>query len=89
MRMSLTNPKAKITQVVEVNFAARWQVYQRLKELQISCQCLTNKPLQVHLHSTVEGIQLWSVVKHLTATRQELACWLDRCWRLKTSQEDN
>ncbi|MGK7914295.1 MAG: Asr1405/Asl0597 family protein [Prochloraceae cyanobacterium] len=86
--MSLTNPKAKISQVVEVNSAARWQVYQRLLELQISCQCLTNKPLQVQLHSTKEAIQLWSVVKHLTASRQELASWLDRCWHMETSKED-
>ncbi len=83
--MSLTNPNSEINQVVEVNWADRWQVYHRLQELEVPCRCFTNEPLLFQLHSTTSAIQLWSVVRQLTASRSELVRWLDSCWRVKTS----
>ncbi|MDJ0715284.1 MAG: hypothetical protein QNJ54_13845 [Prochloraceae cyanobacterium] len=87
--MSLSNPKAKISKVVKVNWADRWQVYQRLQELEIPCQCVTGEPLCVELDNTKEAIQLWSVVKQLTASRRELVVWLDDCWDMKACTEEN
>ena len=70
------------SQVVTIDWTERWQVYQRLQELQIPCQCLPNQPLQVNLSSPSAAIQLWSVVRHFTASRQELADWLKHCWQV-------
>ncbi|MGK7877155.1 MAG: Asr1405/Asl0597 family protein [Xenococcaceae cyanobacterium] len=87
--MSLINPQSEINQVIEVNWADRWEVYHRLQALQIPCQCLTNQPLQVQLHSITAAIQLWSVVRHLTVPRYELVHWLERCWQMKSYKKEN
>ncbi len=80
--MSLTNPTLGITQVVAVNWDVRWQVYQRLQQLEISSECLTNQPLRVQLLCPNQAIQLWCVVKQLTASRHDLVNWLNGCWLL-------
>ena len=67
---------------VEVNRADRWQVYLRLQQLDIPCVCTTNQPLRVQIQTTAAAVQLWSVVRQLTATRLELAFWLEQCWQL-------
>ena len=87
--MNSSNPTAETHQVVGVNWADRWQVYQRLQELEIPCQCLANQPLQVQLQNPTAAIQLWSAVRQLTAPRHELVRWLARCWRLEVDREQN
>ncbi|MGH2412349.1 MAG: Asr1405/Asl0597 family protein [Microcystaceae cyanobacterium] len=78
--MGLDNLKSEITQAVDINWGDRWPVYQRLQELQIPCQCFPNQPLQVQLDCPTAAIQVWSVVKQLTSSRNELVHWLDSCW---------
>ncbi|MBF2065769.1 MAG: hypothetical protein IGS39_15305 [Calothrix sp. C42_A2020_038] len=58
----------------------RWQVYMRLQELGINCSCAMNQPLKVEIASITAAIQLWSVVRQLTASRHELINALERCW---------
>ncbi|MDJ0725881.1 MAG: hypothetical protein QNJ38_12285 [Prochloraceae cyanobacterium] len=82
--MNLSNPEAKISQIVKINRADRWLVYQRLQQLGIACQCFTNKPLRVELSSTKDAIQLWSVVKQVDSSRTELIGWLDSCWQINS-----
>ena len=65
----------------QVNQADRWQVYQRLQELDIACECSINQPLKVDIHSPTAAIQLQSVIKQFTADRQLLVEWLERCWQ--------
>jgi hypothetical protein len=67
--------------VIGVNWADRWQVYQRLQELDIPCGCETNQPLQVEINSPLAVIQLWSVMQQFTASRQELIWTLKRSWQ--------
>ncbi|MBD2514299.1 hypothetical protein H6G93_04625 [Nostoc sp. FACHB-973] len=67
--------------VVVVNWADRWQVYQRLKELDIPCSCLTNQPLQVEISSATAAVQLWSVIRRFTASRQDQIWTLECCWK--------
>lgn len=67
--------------VVEVNWADRWQIYQRLKELDICCCCETNQPLQVEIDSPVALIQFWCVMQRFTACRPELVQILKDSWR--------
>jgi spore coat protein U-like protein len=78
--MNPPSSELEANQVIEIDFADRWQVYRRLQELSISCQCATNQPLNVQIDNVTAAIQLWSVVRQLTLPRSELAYWLERCW---------
>lgn len=68
-------------QTVEVSWADRWQVYQRLQELDIPCCCETNQPLKVEIGNPSAAIQLWSVMRQFTISRQEQICILKNCWQ--------
>lgn len=68
--------------MISVHWMHKWDVYHRLKALEIDCHCQTNQPLTIDLNTTQTAIQLWSVVKHSSASRQELIDWLNRCWQL-------
>lgn len=59
-----------------------WQAYYRLQELEIPCQCGVNQPLQVQLSHPIAAIQVWSVIKYLRGSRNELITWLNDCWYL-------
>ncbi|MCC5630455.1 Asr1405/Asl0597 family protein [Nostoc sphaeroides] len=72
--------------LVEVNWADRWQVYQRLKELDIPCSCQANQPLQVEIGSPMTVVQLWSVIRRLTASRQDQIWTLEHCWKSRYQQ---
>ncbi len=76
----------KNSQIVTVEWSGRWQVYSRLKALEIECSCRMNEPLQVVPNSPQEAIQIWSIVKQVTGNRQELVDWLNQCWRIKSHQ---
>ena len=73
----------ELSEMVEVSWADRWQVYQRLQELDIPCWCATEQPLRAHIADVAAAIQLWSVIRQLTASRQELVRTLERCWRTR------
>ncbi|MGE5657014.1 MAG: Asr1405/Asl0597 family protein [Actinomycetota bacterium] len=68
-------------EVMEVNWVDRWQVYQRLQELEIPCWCAIDQPLRVQVNSAKQAVQLISVLKQFTASRQELWLWLEECWQ--------
>ncbi|MGH1394990.1 MAG: Asr1405/Asl0597 family protein [Trichormus sp.] len=73
--------QTKQTYVLEVNWLDRWQVYQRLQELDIPCWCQANEPLKVEITSPVAAIQLWSVMQQFTASRQTLISLLKLNWQ--------
>lgn len=66
--------------IVEVSWLDRWQVYYRLQELGIKCECATNQPLRVEVETAASAVQLWSVVRQLAASRRDLVRHLKRCW---------
>lgn len=68
-------------QVVEINSTDRWQVYHRLQDLSIPCQCGVNQPLRVEINDSITAVQVWSVCQQLTASRNYLITWLQRCWQ--------
>jgi hypothetical protein len=70
-------------QVVTIPRGDRWQVYQRLQELEIPCSCSGDGYLQVEVNTPAAALQLWSVVQQLQAPRRELIFWLRRCWQQK------
>ncbi|MGB5963102.1 MAG: Asr1405/Asl0597 family protein [Coleofasciculaceae cyanobacterium] len=69
-------------QIVEICWSERWQVYRRLQELSIPCQCRTNQPLVAQIEDVTAAIQLWSVVRQVTLRRCEQASWIERCWHV-------
>ena len=85
--MNLPSPPPQTSQIVEVNWADRWEVYRRLQELQIPCQCYPDKPLQVQTLTPKDAIQLWSVMRQVTAPRYQLIGWLKDCWALEISND--
>lgn len=73
---------ASSKQVVVLPRCDRWQVYYRLQELEISCDCLADGSLQVEINSATAALQLRSVVQHTTESRQQLADRLECCWKI-------
>lgn len=69
-------------QLHTVSRSDRWQVYQRLQSLDISCFCSTAGWVEVEVHTPVVVAQLRSVVQQTTASRQELIDWLERCLQI-------
>jgi hypothetical protein len=76
------SPRCKSASVmVEVSWADRWYVYQRLQQLAIPCSCAIDRPLQVQITSISAAVQLWSIARQLNTSRQELVKWLELCWQ--------
>lgn len=71
------------TQILEVSWTDRWQVYQRLQELEIPCWCQADQPLRVQINSAIAAVQVQSVLRQLNASRQDLVTWLSHCWQVK------
>ncbi|PZO22735.1 MAG: hypothetical protein DCF25_02140 [Leptolyngbya foveolarum] len=64
-----------------INCEDRWQVYHRLQELDIVCQCRGFQPLKANIKTANEVIQLWSIIRRVSQPRQMLIDTLDRSWR--------
>ncbi len=75
--------RSQIKQVVEISWADRWYVYQRLQELHIPSWCSANQPLTVEITNTSSAILFWSVMRRLNASRQDLICTLNRCLKCR------
>lgn len=69
--------------ILAVNSADKWSIYHRLQELGISCHCGMNQPLRVQITHPLAAIQVWTVVKSITAPRTQLVQQLDHCWLLE------
>ncbi len=78
--MNQSEQEAAVGQVVEVSWSDRWQVYRRLRELDVPCWCAIDEPLRVAIDTAITAVQLQSVLKQLTAPRRDLVQWLERCW---------
>ena len=85
--MNQSSSKPEASQVIEIAASDRWQVYRRLQELAIPCRCGTNQALSAQIDDVTAAIQLWSVVRQLTAPRRELVYWLERCWQVRGSNQ--
>ena len=81
-------PQSSPSQILEVKWSCRWEIFRRLQTLGIECKCSTNEPLLVCLHSPTTIIQIWSVLRQRGASRSSLIDWLDDCWQLKGDAVD-
>jgi hypothetical protein len=66
---------------LEIDPIERWNVFNRLQELAIPCQCTCGQPLKVDVETATAAIQVWSVVQRLTVSREVTVDRLERCWR--------
>ena len=67
--------------IVELDRVNRWNVYRRLRELGMACECSCDRPLTVAIHTPADVLQVWSVVRSTTHPKLALADHLDRCWQ--------
>ncbi|NJL88560.1 MAG: hypothetical protein HC916_01240 [Coleofasciculaceae cyanobacterium SM2_1_6] len=61
----------------------RWQVYQRLQELDIPCQCSLYQPIKVQISNPTQLLQVWSVTRQVTISPVKLGKFLEKCWQLR------
>ncbi|MFM5887561.1 MAG: Asr1405/Asl0597 family protein [Dolichospermum sp.] len=69
--------------ILDIAWTDRWQIYQRLQELDIICVCETNQPLIVEVNNPTAAIQLWSVVQQFNASRQDLITNIKNSWYIR------
>jgi hypothetical protein len=72
--------------VIDIAWGDRWQIYHRLQELEISCECATGKPLTVAVDTPTGVIQVWSLARQPSLDRCQLVDWLDRCFSLQAAR---
>lgn len=78
--MNQTNSASASSQAIAINGSERWDIYHRLQELSIPCQCSTHQLLTVEISSPNSLIQVWTVVKRMTSSRENLIQSLKNCW---------
>lgn len=66
---------------LDIDAIARWNVFHRLQELSIPCHCTCGQPLQVSITTAATALQVWSVVRQFTASRDLAVDHLNRCWK--------
>ncbi len=75
--------------VLSIDRCDRWQVSQRLQELNIAAQCAPDGHLTVEINHPLDILQLRSVIQQRTASRADLIGWLERCWHHPNSSSPN
>ncbi len=73
------NPLA--VSVCSITRCDRWQVSQRLQDLNIAAHCAPDGQLTIEISHPVDILQLRSVIRQITAPRTELLSWLEQCWQ--------
>ncbi|RMF68492.1 MAG: hypothetical protein D6742_04950 [Cyanobacteria bacterium J069] len=68
---------------IAISRGDRWQVYHRLRELDIPAYCLPEGILRADIATPAAALQVRSVVFQVTAPRWELVELLERCWRIR------
>jgi hypothetical protein len=66
---------------LEIDLIERWNVYRRLQELSIPCQCSCGQPLKVEVASPTAALQVWSVIRRFTSSREIAIDALENCWK--------
>lgn len=79
--MNSSHLQPEDSEVVAIDWADRWLIYNRLQDLEIPCWCEVGQPLRVKIRTPKEAVQLSSVVKQHTASRCELIQNLEQCWQ--------
>ncbi len=70
--------------VVELDRVNRWNVYRRLQELAVVCECGSNQPLTVVINTPADALLVWSVLQAATLPKLALTDHLERCWQQRS-----
>jgi hypothetical protein len=73
--------------IIDTAWGDRWQLYHRLTELEIVCECSTGKSLKVAVETPTAAVQVWSVARQPSLDRCQLVDWLDRCFILPAARQ--
>ena len=74
-----TCPEAKKV-IVTLSGDHRWEMYHRLKELDISCHCSAHQPVTVEVDTVTTALQVWSMQKRFSYSRQDAIAALQNAW---------
>lgn len=69
---------------VALDRVTRWNVYRRLQELDLACECGCDRPLTVAISTPADALLVWSVVQATTRPKASLIDHLDRCWQQRS-----
>ena len=75
---------AQAKTVVELDRVNRWNVYHRLQDLDLICECSSDRPLAVAIETPATALQVWAVVQAVTRSKLSLTDHLERCWQQRT-----
>lgn len=81
-----SSPSSALTFPLGLDRVVTWEVYRRLQDLSIPCQCGVHQPLTVTAATPLALAQVWSVVKTQTAPRADQVAHLNRCWQQRNSK---
>jgi hypothetical protein len=70
--------------VVDLDRVTRWNVYRRLQELHMVCECGADRPLTVAIYTPADALLVWSVVQAAIQPKLFLADHLKRCWQQRS-----
>lgn len=85
--MNQSSLKTLTVPVLTITRCDRWQVSQRLLDLSIPCHWSIDGFLKVEVNDPLDILLIRSVVQQFTASRIELADWLDRCWEVPSPKD--
>jgi hypothetical protein len=77
------NPNANTIKLIDLHQPERWQLYQRLQELDIECYCSGCQPLLMHLEGAFSALQAWSAMRQMYCSNDCLRNWLEQCWKIE------
>ncbi|BAU43804.1 Asr1405/Asl0597 family protein [Leptolyngbya sp. O-77] len=78
-----TDSDASLLPAIAISRSDRWQVYHRLRDLNIPAYCFPDGMLRADVSTPLAALQVRSVIYQITASRKDLVELLDRCWRVK------
>jgi hypothetical protein len=86
--MNAHNSQSFAAAAIEIHTDRRWSMYNRLRELDIPCECKAYQPLRVQLNCASTAIQFWQVFHHVHSSRQDAVGWLEHCWQKPAQPTD-
>ncbi|WP_072143586.1 Asr1405/Asl0597 family protein [Pseudanabaena sp. 'Roaring Creek'] len=81
--MNPINYSLAVNQEISIDGSDRWDLYYRLQELDIPCQCSSHRPLTVQISNPNHLLQVWCVIRRMNASRKEMIQLLKNNWQVR------
>lgn len=86
--MNPSNSDSRTQSAIEINSDRRWSMYNRLRDLGITCECKAYQPLRIQLETVNAAIQFWQVFHRFHGSRPERIKRLEVCWQMPVQPTD-